>query len=159
MPAGCSVGLLEALTQTTDNTHQARETRIGLSVTLLAIAAMAVDHLLGDDPGLEDPPMFLIACAVTVGLSVIVFGLVVPRAKLAERTGRDGLILSIVAVVPGVATLWLGPPFVLAGGGLALGLLAWRVHDRRGAVAIALAVMMLAFATIAYTVQFADKLV
>ena len=30
----------------------------------LGIAAMAVDHLLGDDPGLEDPPAFLISAAV-----------------------------------------------------------------------------------------------
>jgi hypothetical protein len=25
---------------------------------------MAVDHLLGDDPGLEDPPTFLISAAI-----------------------------------------------------------------------------------------------
>ena len=33
---------------------------VGLCVTLVAIAAMAVDHLLGDDPGLEDPVTFAI---------------------------------------------------------------------------------------------------
>ena len=149
---------MEALTHAAVDADQRRETRIAISVTLLATAAMAVDHLLGDDPGLEDPPMFVIACAVTVGLALLVFGRIVPRARVAGHEGRDGLILSVVAVVPGIATLWLGPPFVLAGGGLALGLYAWRDHDRRGAVAIALAVLMLCFATIAYGVQFVDKL-
>ena len=138
--------------------HQPGETRIAISVTLLAIAAMAVDHLAGDDPGLEDPPMFAISCAVTVALAVLVFGRIVPSAKVAGHEGRDGLILSIVAVVPGIAVLWLGPPFVLAGGGLALGLCAWRANDRRGAAAIAVAVLLLGFATIAYTVQLVDKL-
>ena len=149
---------MEALTQTAVDADQPRETRIAISVTLLAVAAMAVDHLLGDDPGLEDPPMFAISCAVTVGLAALVFGRIVPWAKTAGREGRDGLILGIVAVVPGIATLWLGPPFVLAGGALALGLSAWRAHDRRGAAAIALALLMLGFATIAYTVQLVDKL-
>jgi hypothetical protein len=35
-----------------------RETLVGVAATALAVAAMAVDHLLGDDPGLEDPPAF-----------------------------------------------------------------------------------------------------
>src|SRR5688572_22050562 len=100
---------MEALAQAAAGADQPRETRIAISVTLLATAAMAVDHLLGDDPGLEDPPMFVIACAVTVGLALLVFGRIVPRARVAGREGRDGLILSIVAVVPGIATLWLGP--------------------------------------------------
>lgn len=30
----------------------------------LGLAAMAVDHLLGDDPALEDPPTFLISAAI-----------------------------------------------------------------------------------------------
>ena len=149
---------MEAITQTAAGADRPMEKGIAISVTLLAIAAMSVDHLLGDDPGLEDPPMFVIASAVTIGLALLVFGRIVPRAATANRAGRDGLILSIVAVVPGIATLWLGPPFVLAGGGLALGIHAWRAHDRRGAMAIALAVLMLGFATIAYAVQFADKL-
>lgn len=60
--------------------------------------------------------------AVTLGVAGLVFCLIVPRAKAANRAARDGLILSIVAIVPGIATLWLGPPFALVGGGLALGL-------------------------------------
>jgi hypothetical protein len=128
-------------------------------VSAVAVAAMAVDHLLGDDPGLEDPPTFAISCAVTLGLVALVFGWVVPRARAADRAARDGLILSIVAIVPGLATLWLGPPFAFAGGGLALGLFAWQsARDRRGAIAIVLAALVLGFGTIAYLVQAVDKL-
>ncbi len=149
---------MEALIQTDVDARQSKETRIAIVVILLAIAAMAVDHLLGDDPGLEDPPMFAISCAITIGLALLVFGGILPRAKTAGREGRDGLILGIVAVVPGIAALWLGPPFVIAGGALALGLCAWRTRDRKGAAAIALAVLVLGFATIAYSVQLVDKL-
>jgi MFS family permease len=149
---------MESLTHTTTKVDHQRDRGIAICVTTLAIAAMVVDHLLGDDPGLEDPPMFAIACAVTLGLSALVFGRIVPRAQRANREARDGLILSIVAIVPGIATLWLGPPFVLAGGGLALGLHAWSVRDRRGVAAVALAVLMLGFGTVAYSVQLVDKL-
>lgn len=150
---------MEALSERSAKATGRRESRIAISVTVLAIAAMAVDHLLGDDPGLEDPRTFLIACAVTLAVAALVFGGIVPRAKAAERAGRDGLILSIVAIVPGIATLWLGPPFAIAGGGLALGLYAWqRTRDRRGATAILLGALMLCFGTVAYLVQAVDKL-
>jgi hypothetical protein len=32
-----------------------RETAIGIAATVVALVAMVFDHLLGDDPGLEDP--------------------------------------------------------------------------------------------------------
>lgn len=135
------------------------ERRIVISVLALAIGAMAVDHLMGDDPGLEDPPTFLIASALTLAVAALVFGRIVPRAKAADRAARDGLILSIVAIVPGIATLWLGPPFAIAGGGLALGLHAWRsTRARRGAAAILLGALMLGFGTVAYLIQAVDKL-
>jgi hypothetical protein len=150
---------MEARTKTEAKATHPGERPIAMSVTAVAIGAMAVDHLLGDDPGLEDPPMFVIACVVTLAAAALVFGRIVPRAKAADRSARDGLILSIVAVVPGIATLWLGPPFALAGGGLTLGLHAWqRAHDRRGAAAIVVAALMLGFGTIAYLVQAVDKL-
>ena len=146
-------------TESPAKTTHARERLIATFVTTVAIGAMAVDHLLGDDPGLEDPPMFAIACVVTLAAAALVFGRILPRAKAADRAARDGLILSIVGVVPGLATLWLGLPFALAGGGLALGLLAWqRAHDRRGAAAIVVSVLLLSFGTIAYLVQAVDKL-
>jgi hypothetical protein len=42
---------------------------------------MAVDHLVGDDPGLEDPPAFLISAALVQVIAVLPFGRVVPRAR------------------------------------------------------------------------------
>lgn len=64
------------------------------------------------------------------------FGRVIPRAKAAaERMARDGPICSALAIVPGIATLWLGLPFILAGGGLALGLSARREGPSRRATA------------------------
>ena len=41
---------------------------------------MAVDHLLGDDPGLEDPPTFLISAAIILVIATLLFGLVGGRA-------------------------------------------------------------------------------
>jgi hypothetical protein len=125
----------------------------------LAIAAMAVDHLLGSDPGLEDPPTFLIASALTLALAALVFGRIVPNAIDAGRETRDGLVLSAVAVVPGIATLWLGLPFVLGGGAIALGLAARQRHaSRRALITVALGALILSFGIGAYLVQFVDKL-
>lgn len=150
---------MEALTERSADARQFSDRTIAICVSALAVAAMAVDHLMGDDPGLEDAPMFAISCALTLTLAALVFGRIVPNAKAAGRAGRDALILSSVAIVPGIATLWLGLPFVLAGGGLALGVFAWRsARERRGAIAIVLAVLMLGFGTIAYVVQAVDKL-
>jgi hypothetical protein len=125
-----------------------RETGIGIAVSALAVAAMAVDHLLGDDPGLEDPPAFLIASALSLGLALLLFGRVVPRAKDdPRRAATYGLVLSVVGAVGIFALLWLGLPFVLAGAGIALGL-AGRTGPRRGraaaAVGLGAAVLLLA---------------
>jgi hypothetical protein len=150
---------MEALTNKAVDSLRQTDKAIALGVSVLAVAAMSVDHLMGDDPGLEDPPMFVISCVATLGLVALVFGRIVPRAKAADRAARDGLILSVVAIVPGIATLWVGLPFALAGGGLALGLYAWqRSRDRRAAAAIVAAALMLGFATIAHVVQAVDKL-
>jgi small neutral amino acid transporter SnatA (MarC family) len=137
--------------------------RIGFGVTALAIVSMAVDHLMGDDPGLEDPPTFLIASGLSLALAAIVFLHVIPRAKAAaapaERAARDGLICSALAVVPGIATLWLGLPFILAGGGIALGLSARREEpSRRAIAAIVIGTLVLIAAAGAYLVQAIDKL-
>jgi hypothetical protein len=77
---------------------------IDVGATALAIVAMAVDHLMGDDRGLEDPPMFLIASGLSLTLAALVFGRIIPRAKAAaarpERAARDGLICSVLASSP-----------------------------------------------------------
>ena len=140
-----------------------RETRIGIGVTVLAIVAMAVDHLMGDDPGLEDPPMFLIASGLSLALAAFLFGRIVPQAKKAiaptERAARDGLVCSMLAVFPGIATLWLGLPFLLAGTGLALGLRARQERrSRRATTAIAIGALVLLAGAGAYAAQAIDKL-
>jgi hypothetical protein len=139
------------------------EGRIAVGVTVLAIAAMAVDHLMGDDPGLEDPPTFLIASGLSLALAAFVFRLVIPRAKAAaapaQRAARDGLLCSVLAVVPGIAALWLGLPFILAGGGLALGLIARRRKPSPLAIAaIVIGIVVLLFGAGAYLGEAVKKL-
>jgi len=98
------------------------EVAIGIGVTALALVAMTFDHLLGDDPGLEDPMAFAIATMLTLATAAIVFGVVVPRAKSDRgRAATRGFILSGVSFVA-VPLIWLGVTFVLAGGAVALGL-------------------------------------
>ena len=120
---------------------------------------MAVDHLLGDDPGLEDPPTLLLCCGLTLALAAVVFGRVVPRARAGDRrrAARHGLACSVLALVPGVAALWLGLPFVLAGGGIALGLRA-RGTGRAATAAIVIGGLVLLLGTGLYAVQAVDKL-
>ena len=135
----------------------------GIGVTALAILAMAVDHLMGDDPGLEDPPTFLIASGLSLTFALFLFGRVVPKAKAAaaptEKAARVGLISSVLAVFPGIATAWLGLPFVLAGAGLALGLSARRQQPSgRATAAIVIGGALLLTLTCAYGVQAVGKL-
>jgi hypothetical protein len=116
---------------------ESRESVIGAAVTALALS-MVFDHLLGDDPGLEDPVAFLIAAALVLLTTGIVFGLVVPRAKAAanpsERAARDGLVVSVISFFT-IALIWLGVTFVVAGGAIALGLLGLGGQRRRWALA------------------------
>ena len=117
---------------------KSRENVIGAAVTALALVAMVFDHLLGDDPGLEDPVAFLISAAFVLLTAGIVFGVVVPRAKAdprrAERAARDGLIMSVISFFA-IALIWLGVTFVVAGGAIALGLLGLDGGRRRWAIA------------------------
>jgi hypothetical protein len=102
-----------------------------LGVTL-GLAAMAVDHLLGDDPGLEDPPAFAISALVVLAVAGLLFGRVVPRARDPRRAGF------VVALI-GVASLpliWLGVPFAVAPAAIALGRKGeggWRPQPSRSA--------------------------
>jgi hypothetical protein len=134
---------------------------IGVGVSILAILAMAVDHLMGSDPGLEDPPAFLTASGLSVALAAFLFARVVPRATEAgaDRAARNALTLSVLALVPGLATLWLGLPFVLAGAGVALGLTARDGGpSRRATAAIAIGAIALLVSTTVYVVQAIEKL-
>lgn len=110
-----------------------RETGIGIAVTALGLVAMVFDHLLGDDPGLEDPIAFIVAAVLTIACAFVVFGVVVPRTKRsaapADRAATRGGVLAVVSVLS-VSLIWLGVTFPIAGGTLALGLLG-RDSSRR----------------------------
>jgi hypothetical protein len=122
----------------------------GTGVTL-GLAAMAVDHLLGDDPGLEDPPTFLVSAAVILVIAALLFGLVGPRAR---DPGRTGFILAIVSVLS-LSLVWLGLPFAVAPAAIALGL---RGNGRLATAAIVIGAVVLLLATGAYIGQAVDKL-
>jgi hypothetical protein len=121
-----------------------RETWIGVGTLALATAAMAIDHLFGNDPESNDdfpvdPVAFLISVGISALFAAFLFGRVVPRAKArgseSERTAVHAAVCSGLAAVPGLGFLWLGFPLVLAGGGIALGLLGRRSRRRRLATA------------------------
>jgi hypothetical protein len=117
----------------------------------LGLAAMAVDHLLGDDPGLEDPPAFLISAAVILLVAALLFGGVVRRARDPRRA-------SFIVALLGVASLpliWLGAPFAVAPAAIALGL---RSEGRLATAAIAISVVVLLAVTGAYVYDGVDKL-
>jgi hypothetical protein len=140
-----------------------RETMIAAAIAALAVAAMAVDHLLGDDPGLEDPPAFLIASGLSLLLVALLFGILVPRTKAGpsapERAATRALACSILAIVALPLSLWLGLPFPLAGAGVALGLVGRAGSRRRLATASAAGgLAVLALATGAYAYVAVDKL-
>jgi hypothetical protein len=117
----------------------------------LGLAAMAVDHLLGDDPGLEDPPTFLVSAAIIVLLIALLFGFVAPRARDPRRTGFILALLSVLSLV----SIWLGEPFAVAPAAIALGL---RGEGRLAAATVALGAAVLLLATGAYVDQAIDKL-
>lgn len=140
----------------------ARETFIAAIVTSLALTAMAVDHLLGDDPGLEDPPAFLIAAAVSLIAAGLLFGRYLPRVKSSaqpsERAARPSLIFGLLAV-PSVATSAAGLTFIVGGGAIAFGLLAREgSHRRRGTAAMVAGTVIVLFITGYYGGQAIDKL-
>lgn len=139
------------------------EATIGMCVTLVAIVAMAVDHLLGDDPGLEDPVTFAISVVLSVTLAVLLFGWLVPRT-LAHPAGpvlaaTRGLWCSVAALLSVPLTMWLGLPFVTAGAGLVLGLRGRSSERRsRATTAVVLALAVLLFGTVGYIAQAVGKL-
>jgi hypothetical protein len=125
----------------------------GLAATgvILGLAAMAVDHLLGDDPGLEDPPAFAISAAIVVVVAILLFAGVVRRTRAPRRAA---LIVAIVAVLS-LALIWLGVPFAVAPAAIALGL---RDKGRLATAAIAIGAVVLLVATGAYVYDAIEKL-
>jgi apolipoprotein N-acyltransferase len=118
---------------------------------VLGLAAMAVDHLLGDDPGLEDPPTFLISAVLVVALVAALFGLVVRRPGDQRRAAVVVAVLGLLSL----AFVWLGVPFAVAPAAIALGL---RTAGRAGTFAVALGAAVLALVTVGYAYSAVDKL-
>lgn len=116
-----------APTVTAGRAPVSRETLIGLAAITLAVVTMAFDHLVGSDPGLEDPAAFVITVSLSLAVWGVLFGRVIPRTKAGPNPGdtaaKRGLVCSLLAVFPGVPTLFVGLPFVLSAGAIALGLL------------------------------------
>jgi hypothetical protein len=138
--------------------HEANVPSVAFVVLVVAVGAMAVDHLLGternDDDGLVDPAMFGIGVGVSLAVTAVFFGWLVPRElrKGPERAARSGLACSVAGVVPGLALIWVGVPFVLAGAGLVLGLEGRGGTRRTEARApIAIGALVLGLGALAYT--------
>jgi hypothetical protein len=112
---------------------------------------MAVDHLLGDDPGLEDPFTFLVSAAIVLVVAAVLFGHVVPRAHDPRRTG---FIFAIVSVLS-LPFIWIGVPFAVAPAAIALGL---KGEGRLATAAMVIADAVLLAATAAYVAQAIEKL-
>jgi hypothetical protein len=117
----------------------------------LGLAAMAVDHLLGDDPGLEDPPAFLISAATIVTIATLLFGRVVRRARDPRRVGFIVALLGILSL----PLVWLGAPFAVAPAAIALGL---KGEGRLATAAIMIGSVVLLLVTGAYLHSAVDKL-
>ncbi len=132
---------------------------VGLVAILVAVGAMAVDHLIGtertDDDGLVDPTMFAISLVLSLSVAAVLFGWLVPRERRngPERAARSGLVCSIASVIPGLAFVWVGFPFVVAGAGLALGL-EGRGGTRRteAGAAVVIGALVLVLGFVAYVV-------
>jgi hypothetical protein len=131
----------------------ATETLIGVAATVFAVAAMAYDHLVPGDPG-----AFVIGSTLSIVLALALFLWLIPRLKrTTTRAANAALTCSAIAVIPGVALLWLGLPFVLAGGGIALGLIG-REGERRGraTAAVIAGAAVLALGAAAYAIGGSD---
>ena len=132
---------------------------VGLVALLVAIGAMALDHLVGTertgDDGLVDPAMFAISLVLSLAVAAALFGWLVPREIRSgpERAARSGLVCSSASVVPGLALIWVGFPLVVAGAGLALGLVGQRGARRLEATAaVVIGALVLVLGPVAYAV-------
>lgn len=133
---------------------------VGLVALLVAVATMAIDHLLGtsgsdENGGLVDPGAFAISVVLSLAVAAVLFGWLVPRERTRspERAARSGLVCSVVSIVPGIAFIWVGFPFVVAGAGLALGLEGRRGTRRiEATAAVTIGALVLALGAVAYAV-------
>ena len=124
-----------------------RSNAIAVAVSVVAVGAMAIDHLVGteSEPGEDDsfpvdPVTFVLGAAISLVLMAFLFGVVVRRTERGEleRAPRRAAILAALAVLS-LPLLFLGVPFALAGAAIALGLLAR--EGGRGGIATAAVVV------------------
>lgn len=98
--------------------------------------------------------------AIIVGLVVLttllVFGLVLPRALRKESAGGTSLALSIPAALLVVPAFWAGIPFVLGLGGMVVGAAGRQAHTGSGKAIAGLVIG--ALAALAYLVIFLTDL-
>jgi hypothetical protein len=89
----------------------------------------------------------------------LLFGWIVPRSLRAPaRAAKRGLVCGIVAALT-LPLVFLGLPFVVAGGAVALGLVGLRSERRHAALAgLVLGVAVLALAVVAAGIETAPKL-
>jgi hypothetical protein len=138
-----------------------RETGIGIGVSAVAVAGLAVDHLIGteseageEDSFPVDAPAFFLGSGLAVALALVLFTVVVRRATGDEpsRVARKAIACSGAAVLT-LPLLFLGLPFPFAGAGIALGLLGRDAHGARLATAaVALGTLVVALGAAAYVV-------
>jgi hypothetical protein len=111
-----------------------KETAIAVAVSVVAVATMAIDHLIGtsdpNEPGFEDPGAFVLSVALALALVVLLFGRVVRRAVRdePEESTLKAVAFSLLAVLT-LPLLFLAVlfPFAVVVGAfvLALGAVAY----------------------------------
>jgi hypothetical protein len=103
-----------------------RVTWIGVATAGLAVAAMAVDHLIGteddgDDGTFADPWVFLATSAGVLLLTALLFRFVV-RSDDRQRAPTKAIACGLLAVLS-LPLLFLAVPFPFAGAAVALELI------------------------------------
>ena len=128
-----------------------REAALGVAASLLAVGAMAVDHLIGkSDPGENDSfpvdtPGFVLTSVLSIAVAIALFRFVVRRAATneARRLARKALIVGVLAIVT-IPLLFAGVTFPIAGAAIALGLMTRASgRQRAGAAAVILGTLVL----------------
>lgn len=85
-------------------------------------ATLALGHLADGTPGAQHSVTeLLVMCAVATVTTVVVFGLVLPRAMRRPSADRTALTLAVLAALLVVPLFWSGLVLPLAVGGLVLG--------------------------------------
>jgi hypothetical protein len=130
---------------------------VALAVSVLVIAELAVDHLIGtedepgDESGLADPGAFVLGVLLSLALLAVLFAVVVRRARADPDDAAGKALASSLLAVPALALLFLGLPLPFAAAGIALGLRGREGGRRRVATAaVAIGALVLALTAAAY---------